>query len=197
MQNSAIVRHAKAYTHKRRVDFPMNRKPTKCGKLFVGGPGPGSLEITVPGFAHHYIHKMSAGDGKPCGGWCIRQLNKDRYAFLPKGVFLLGTNDSLKMTMSQERLQRDHDLLSMYTRRVETGVSHGQTVLRFGAKPVEGRFNSDACVLSKPVQAFVSSLAPQKPGFVMTCTRLVTTPLFNCRLNEDGEHFHSPIMMPG
>ena len=74
------------------------------------------------------------------------------------------------MTMSQERLQRDHDLLSMLTRLVETGVSHGQTVLRFGAKPVEGRFNSDACVLSRPVQAFVSAdvLAPQKPGFVMT-----------------------------
>ena len=65
MQNSAIVRHAKEYTHKRKVNFPMNRKPSKCGKLFVGGPGPGSLEITVPGYAHHYIHKCPLVMGNP------------------------------------------------------------------------------------------------------------------------------------
>ena len=38
------------------------------------------------------------------------------------------TNDSLKMTMSQERLQRDHESLSMSSRLGKIGVSHGQTV---------------------------------------------------------------------
>ena len=52
---------------------------------------------------------------------------------------------------------------SMYTRLGKTCVSRGQTVQRFGSKPFERRFNPSNCVLSRPVQAFVSSLGADVP----------------------------------
>ena len=61
----------------------------------------------------------------------------------------------------------------MQRRLGKTGVSHGQTVLRFGSKPLEGRNNTDARVFGRFVQAFVSSLgadvlhAPHFPQKVM------------------------------
>ena len=39
----------------------------------------------------------------------------------------------------------------------KTGVSHGQTVLRFESTPFERPFNSDARVFGRLEQAFVSS----------------------------------------
>ena len=51
----------------------------------------------------------------------------------------------------------------MRTRLGKTGVSLGQTVLRFGSRPFERRFNSDARVFSRFVQAFVNSLGADVP----------------------------------
>ena len=52
----------------------------------------------------------------------------------------------------------------------KTGVSLGQTVLPFGSRPSERRFNSDARVFGRFVQAFVSSLGADVPQ----CTALPT-----------------------
>ena len=88
-------------------------------------------------------------------------------------VSLRLTNDSLKTTMSQERLQRNRESLPMYIRFGKTGVSQGLSVLRFGAEPPDKRFNSVSCVLSTPLQALVSSLgadvshAPHVPQITM------------------------------
>ena len=63
----------------------------------------------------------------------------------------------------------------MHTRLGKTGVSHGQTVLRFRSRPSERRFNSDARVLSRRDQVSVSVLGadmfhaphfPKWPGLV-------------------------------
>ena len=57
----------------------------------------------------------------------------------------------------------------------KTGVSLGQTLLLFGSRPFERRFNSDARVFGRFVQAFVSSLGadvPHAPHFPQKVTPL-------------------------
>ena len=66
----------------------------------------------------------------------LRLLNEHHSRAALCHLFFL-SNDSLKMTMPEERLERNHESLSMHTHLDKTGVSHGQTVLRLGSTPFE------------------------------------------------------------
>ena len=83
--------------------------------------------------------------------------------------------------MPPERLQRNHASLSMHTRLGKTGVWHVPTVLRFGSRPCERRFNSVSRVLSRPLQALVSSLGADVPHAPF-CPQKKTMP----RTNNDS-----------
>ena len=47
----------------------------------------------------------------------------------------------------------------MYSHRGKAGMSHSQTVLRFGCRPFEKRFNSDARILEQALTSLLSAVS--------------------------------------